>query len=203
MKAAPAEEDLKGNPRSIRVDARDNGSSEIHLQAFLDYFPGARLRQSQSFCQDGSFSYFVLCEYAGDNHLFKETIYWQGNPHTETVRLPKEESGVQMTITRSATGHELERIISRCNGAGHPVECSNSSESGEAHLVAHYDNEGTFLNAKATLPDGTELTFHGHRSRLSNHHPRLDGQLDIKDHTLRHPLPQHRILLGPFLAQLN
>jgi hypothetical protein len=159
LNAAPAEEELKGSPRSIRLDALESGRPETCLQAFLDYFPGAKLRQSQSFHPDGGFSYFLLCEYAEDGRLSKESIYWQGVLHTERLHLPQDKDGAQVTVTRSAAGQELERIATRYNDAGQPIECTNISDTGEAHLSARYDEQGNFLDARATLPDGTEVTF--------------------------------------------
>lgn len=150
-------EELKGSPRRICLKARDHGSEQGILQAWLDYFPGALHRQSQTFRPDGSFAYFCTCEYDANLKLVRRATFLQGDPQTETLYAPHDEAGVQEAITVSATGQELERVITRQDAQGRVVECTNLSETGEAHLTAHYDDDGNVADGLVTLPDGTEI----------------------------------------------
>jgi len=156
LNSEPVEE-LKGNPRRIRLEARDNGSNEINLQAWQDYFPGTRHRQAQSFRPDGSFSYFCLCEYDENLNLVRGATFLQGDLQTETRYLPPDEKGLQEAITVSASGRELQRVITRCDAQGRVVECTNLSETGRAHLTARYADDGNVADGLVTLPDGSEI----------------------------------------------
>ncbi len=149
-------EELKGNPRRICLEGRDHGSEEVSLQAWLDYFPGT-LRQSQAFRPDGSFAYFCICEYDENRKLVREATFLQGDLQTETLYTPRDEAGVQEAITVSATGKELQRVVTRRDAQGRVVECTNLSETGEAHLTARYDDDGNVADGLVRLPDGTEI----------------------------------------------
>ena len=72
-----APEEVRGKPKSIRVERRDltSHADRPYLQQLTDYRPDGKKAERSTYRPDGTLSYREVYEYAADGHLTKLTTF--------------------------------------------------------------------------------------------------------------------------------
>lgn len=141
--AAPAEERIHGNPKSIRVEKEDySGDAKARYLAEVGEYDRAGHKTSfQYFRPDGSLSCHELYEYAENGRLLKVRRLDELGAEIGVEEIYTREDGLEERVVRDREGRELNRIVNRFDD-GLLVETSSSDASGRVTSVfsLQYDN---------------------------------------------------------------
>lgn len=145
LHSEPAEEELRGNPRHVRLERQEHVTDEAHLYQTSEYFPGARIRESQTYRPDGTLSYRCIFEYADDGTLATQNTYLEGTLCWQTKCSKGTEPGVEVTTSSGPDGEELERVETKRNEDGQILDCTLTelSSNRQTHLlISNFDDQG-------------------------------------------------------------
>jgi hypothetical protein len=169
-----AQEEIKGEPRSVRVERRDlrpqvgsPPADTAYLQEVTEYGPGGKKAERSIYRPDGTLSYREVYEYASEGHLITlMTFDGTGKEVQKTRAVRSTDTGLEERVVMNADGKELTRLVTRMDAAGRVIESTSIdlSDNSQVHQTTRYNTEGH--------PVGSEITF-------QNSPPGLPSRMEI------------------------
>jgi hypothetical protein len=149
-----APEEIKGKPKSIRVERRDlkspiDSPTEIAcLQEMTNYRPDGKKAERSTYRPDGTLSYRELYEYASDGRLTTLiTFDGAGTMVQKTHIIRSAETGIEEQVVTDATGKELTRTVSTQDN-NNPRGLASRVDvirTGDVLVITTYGADGTIL----------------------------------------------------------
>lgn len=157
--ASFTDEEIRGEPKIVRIERQDHvvdsdrerTNSTQYLQDATEYLPGRRKAERRVYLPDGALSRRELYEY-GDDGLTKIRTYGRTGAEQGTRSIRAHEDGTEETVLVNGEGKELERTITKRDGAGRILESTSIDlpQNTEIHLGLRYDNQGRLTEGQIT-----------------------------------------------------
>ena len=151
-----APEEVKGKPKSIRVERRDLTSpvDRPYLQELTHYQSDGKKTERSTYRPDGTLSYREVYEYGAKGRLTLTTFDDTGRKVQEIRRVRSAQTRTEEEVVMNAAGRELSRTVSKPDAAGRVLESTltDLSDNSQIHQMTRYDAEDRLLGSEVTFP---------------------------------------------------